>query len=57
MACMDIYYLSSCWFLSYKKLQEAIADKYTIVSEHLNESKILLDGNTIQYKGFLAKLI
>lgn len=46
-----------CWFLSYKKLLEIIADKYTIVSEHLNESKILLDGNPIQYKGFLAKLI
>ena len=45
-----------CWFLSYKKLLETIADKYTIVSEHLNESKIFLDGNPIQYKGFLAKL-
>ncbi len=45
-----------CWFLSYKKLLEVIADKYSIVSEHLNESKILLDGNPIQYKGFLAKL-
>ena len=45
-----------CWFLSYKKLLEIIAVKYTIVSEHLNESKILLDGNPIQYKGFLARL-
>ena len=46
-----------CWFLSYKKLLEILADKYNIVSEHLNESKILLDGNPIQYKGFLAKHI
>ena len=44
-----------CWFLSYKKLLEVIADKYSIVSEHLNESKIFLDGKPIQYKGFLAK--
>ncbi len=46
-----------CWFLSYKKLLGIIAGKYRIVSEHLNESKILLDGNPIQYQGFLAKLI
>ena len=47
-----------CWFLSYKKLVTAIGDnKYTIVSEHFNDSKIFLDGNPIQYRGFLAKLI
>ena len=46
-----------CWFLSYKKVFEIMAHKYAIVSEHLNESKILLDGKPIQYKGFLGKLI
>jgi len=47
-----------CWFLSYKKLVTAVADnKYLIVSEHVNDSRILLDGNSVQYRGFLAKLI
>lgn len=46
-----------CWFLSYEKLKELVAGKYVIVSEHLNDSKILLDGNPVQYRGFLAKLM
>jgi putative methyltransferase (TIGR04325 family) len=47
-----------CWFLSYKKLVTAVGDnKYTIVSEHFNDSRIFLDGNPIQYRGFLAQLI
>lgn len=52
-------YLASypCWFLSYKKLSGVVAGKYTIVSEHTNDSKILLDGNLVQYQGFFAKLI
>jgi hypothetical protein len=36
----------------------AVGDnKYTIVSEHFNDSRIFLDGNPIQYRGFLAQLI
>ena len=46
-----------CWFLSYNKLKELVSDKYVIVSEHFNDSRIFLDGNPIQYRGFLAKLI
>ena len=46
-----------CWFLSYKKLKELVSDKYVIVSEHLNDSEILLDGNPVRYRGFLAKLM
>lgn len=46
-----------CWFLSYKKLKELVADKYVIVSEHFNDSEILLDGNPVRYRGFLAKLM
>lgn len=46
-----------CWFLSYKKLKALMSDKYIIVSEYFNDSKILLDGRSIQYRGFLAKLI
>ena len=46
-----------CWFLSYNKLKELVADKYVIVSEHFNDSEILLDGYPVQYRGFLAKLM
>ena len=46
-----------CWFLSYNKLKELVADKYVIVSEHFNDSEIFLDGQPVQYRGFLAKLI
>ena len=52
-------YLASypCWFLSYEKVKKTIAEKYAIVSEHKNDSNIFLDGRSIQYKGFLAKII
>lgn len=46
-----------CWFLSYKKLKELVSDKYVIVSEHFNDSEILLDGNPARYRGFLAKVM
>jgi putative methyltransferase (TIGR04325 family) len=45
-----------CWFLDYQKLLENIKAKYTLVSEHQNESIIQLDGHKIRYQGFLAKL-
>ena len=51
----DIYPGSyPCWFLSYKKILQIISAKYQIISEHLNETKIYLDRNIVQYKGFLA---
>ena len=46
-----------CWFLSYDKLKKLVAGNYIIVSEHFNDSKILLDGYPVQYRGFLAKLM
>jgi len=46
-----------CWFLSYEKIKSIITENYTIVTEHKNDSKIILDGRSIQYRGFLAKMI
>jgi putative methyltransferase (TIGR04325 family) len=46
-----------CWFLSYKNILEIIKSKYNIVSEHMNDSEIFLDGRSIPYRGFLGKLI
>ncbi|HET6767367.1 MAG TPA: methyltransferase, TIGR04325 family, partial [Chitinophagaceae bacterium] len=54
----SIYHASyPCWFLSYKKLKEHITGKYSIVCEYFNDSKIWLDGRSIQYRGFLVKII
>lgn len=44
-----------CWFLDYNKVKRAFADQYTIVSEHVNDSVIELDGRKIGYKGLLLE--
>jgi putative methyltransferase (TIGR04325 family) len=52
----EIYEASyPCWLLNYNKLLSTIKEKYTIVSEHQNDSSINIDGKEIRYKGFLAK--
>jgi putative methyltransferase (TIGR04325 family) len=45
-----------CWFLNYHNVIKIIREKYSIVSEHENNSHIYLDGVKIQYRGFLAKI-
>ena len=45
-----------CWFLDYHKVLTAFSEKYSVVSEHRNDSSIELDGRTIQYQGFLLEL-
>lgn len=42
-----------CWFLNYDKVKQAFTDQYRMVSEHLNDSVIELDGKKIRYKGLL----
>lgn len=44
-----------CWLLDYNKVKQAFADQYSIVSEHLNDSVIELDGRKIRYKGLLLE--
>ena len=44
-----------CWFLNYNRVKQKISERYSIISEHKNDSRIYLDGRKIQYKGFLAK--
>jgi hypothetical protein len=45
-----------CWFLDYKMVKESFEKKYTLVSEHENDTRIELDGHSVQYKGFLLEL-
>jgi putative methyltransferase (TIGR04325 family) len=53
----EIYAASyPCWLLDYAKLRKLVANKYSIVSEHHNESVIFIDGKQINYKGFLGKI-
>ncbi|MFI5153331.1 MAG: methyltransferase, TIGR04325 family [Chitinophagales bacterium] len=53
----EIYEASyPCWLLDYAKLRNLVANRYTIVSEHHNESHIYIDGKHINYKGFLGKI-
>ncbi|NII29554.1 methyltransferase, TIGR04325 family [Pseudoflavitalea sp. X16] len=44
------------WFLDYQKVKEAVREKYTIISEHTNDTTIYLDGRPIPYRGFIAVL-
>jgi putative methyltransferase (TIGR04325 family) len=44
-----------CWFLDYNKVVKTVTERYTIISEHENDSYIFLDGRKINYRGFLAK--
>ncbi len=44
-----------CWFLNYNKVKQAFAEQYRIVSEHLNDSVIELDGRKIRYQGLLLE--
>jgi len=45
-----------CWFLDYEKVKSAFSSHYQVVSEHLNDSVIELDGRKIRYRGFLLKM-
>ncbi|HTE12913.1 MAG TPA: methyltransferase, TIGR04325 family [Chitinophagaceae bacterium] len=45
-----------CWFLDYKMVKESFEKRYTLVSEHENDTRIELDGRSVQYKGFLLEL-
>jgi len=45
-----------CWFLNYEKVIAIVKKSYSIVSQHNNDSAIYLDGQKIQYQGFIAKL-
>jgi putative methyltransferase (TIGR04325 family) len=53
----EIYNASyPCWMLNYDTLKKTLSDKYTLISEHQNDSFIFLDGKKIQYKGLLFKI-
>ena len=53
----EIYEASyPCWFLNYDRVKQKISEGYSIISEHKNESITYLDGRSIHYKGFLAKI-
>ena len=43
------------WFLDYRRVKNCIEKKYSIISEHLNDTVIFLDGKRIFYRGLLAK--
>jgi putative methyltransferase (TIGR04325 family) len=45
-----------CWFLNYLAVKKCFEKKYSVVSEHTNDSVIELDGKKIQYKGLLLEL-
>lgn len=42
-----------CWFLDYQKVKSTFQANYEVVSEHLNDSIIELDGRQIRYRGLL----
>lgn len=44
-----------CWFLDYDKVKQAFTDQYRIVTEHISDSVIELDGRKIRYKGLLLE--
>jgi putative methyltransferase (TIGR04325 family) len=44
-----------CWFLDYSKVKACLQPAYEIVSEHTNDTNILLDGKKIPYRGLLLK--
>jgi len=53
----EIYKASyPCWMLDYEMVKNTLSEKYTLVSEHQNDSFIFLDGKKIQYSGFLFKI-
>jgi putative methyltransferase (TIGR04325 family) len=45
-----------CWLLSYDKVLQQLADRYMIISEFENDSRIYVDGRRINYRGLLAKI-
>ena len=52
----DIYEASyPCWFLDYEEIKATTKKEYTVISEHVNDSIIYLDGKKIQYRGLLLK--
>ncbi len=51
----EIYKASyPCWLLNYDHVKAQISREFEIVSQHLNDSFIYVDGHKISYKGFLA---
>lgn len=45
-----------CWLLNYDKVVQTLESRYSIISEHENDSNIFVGGRKIVYKGFLAKI-
>ena len=44
-----------CWFLNYTAVKNSFEKKYSVMSEHINDAVIELDGRRIPYKGFLLE--
>ncbi len=45
-----------CWFFNYSTIKKGFEKKYAMVSEHMNDAVIELDGRRITYSGFLMEL-
>lgn len=53
-----VYYDAAypAWFLNYRQVTETFAGAYRLVNEYANEQILYLDGQLLQYKGFIMEL-
>ncbi len=53
-----VYYDAAypAWFLDYNQVVQTLSNKYEMITEYANEQILYLDGQLVQYKGFIMQL-